>query len=164
VTDLLGDDPGRIRGRHVPDLSDELLNLLWLKDQASERDEEKQEREQSEHAKERDRPGDVHQLVLDEPCFESEEEFLPGHSIGWREHGRPFDDPVRLNMERLFVSRIVARTSACRFVRIPGSSTEKETSRTLFGCLKLTVCPGDVTDHEIPDAFTRPFDGPAWCC
>src|SRR6202035_1464020 len=64
----------------------------------------------------------VHQLVLDEPSFESEEEFLPGHSVGWREHGSPFDDPVRLNMERPFVSRIVPRTSACRLARVPGSS------------------------------------------
>jgi len=37
VADLLGDDSGRIRGRHVADLADELLNLLWLKDQARQR-------------------------------------------------------------------------------------------------------------------------------
>jgi len=84
---------GRIRRRHVADLADELLNLLWLKDQARQRHEEEQEREQREHAKERDRSGDVHQLVLDEPLLQSEEELLPGHSIGWREHERPLDDP-----------------------------------------------------------------------
>src|SRR5207302_4379252 len=50
VADLLGDDPGRIRGRHVADLADELLDLLWLKDKARQRDEEEQEREQREHA------------------------------------------------------------------------------------------------------------------
>src|SRR5207302_6225287 len=91
----------------------ELLNLLWLKDQARQRHEEEEEREQREHAKERDRSGDVHQLVLDETLFQSEEELLPGHPIGWREHERPLRRSLRLNMERLSVSRIVTRTSAC---------------------------------------------------
>src|SRR5207245_2602935 len=114
VADLLGDDSGRIRGRHVADLADELLNLLWLEDQARQRHEEEEERKQREHAKERDRSGDVHQLVLDEPLLQSEEELLPGYSIGWREHERPLRRSLLLNMLRLSVSRIVTRTSACR--------------------------------------------------
>jgi len=89
VADLLGDDSTGIRGGHVADLADELLDLLWLKNHARQRHEEKQEREQRQHAEERDRPRDVHQLVLDEPFLQSEEEFLPGHSMSWREHLRP---------------------------------------------------------------------------
>src|SRR3954465_7114755 len=80
LADLLADDPGGVRRRELPDLLDELLDLVRREDQASERHEEDQERKEREDAEEGDRPGHVHQLVLDEPLLQSEEEFLPGDS------------------------------------------------------------------------------------
>src|SRR2546430_14542961 len=76
-----------------------------------------------------------------------------------------FDDPVRLNMERLSVSRIVTRTSACPLAcQVPSTSgpcgTDQESTRPHVGrshpvderrSPRRTLLPGTVPRSTVGD-------------